>query len=259
MNSSTCAHVLTAPRVSRFSMRMMYLRHLLKSALLVRRRRALRDFGTESSGCMYRICPDGLGPSSVVYSGGVGKDISFEHDLVKHFNCRITLVDPSPIGVATMQLPQHQIPQLNFQPVGLAGHCGSLRLAPPFTEEGDSWFSNDNPAATIEVRCLDLATLMKQQQHRRIDLLKLDIEGAEYGVLDQMLSERIPVRQIVVEFHDGILPGFRLSQSLRMIYRLLRHGYELIVESGNTHTFYWKGAWNEPAVSEPGPCCVRRP
>jgi hypothetical protein len=119
----------------------------------------------------------------------------------------------------------------------LAGHCGTLRLAPPFTIEGDSWFLNNNLTGTSEVRCLDLATLMKQNGHEHLDLLKVDIEGAEYGVIDQILDRGIPVRQILVEFHDGILPGIGLRQSLWAIFRLLAHGYKMVWETGNVHAF----------------------
>src|SRR5437879_3205316 len=113
--------------------------------------------------------------------------VQFERDFPSNTSlCSVILVDPSPIGMATMELPQNKIPQLRFFPVGLAGRCGILRLAPPFTPEGDSWFSHASDSGTIEVRCLDLATLMEQNHHRHVDLLKIDIEGAEYGVIDQI-------------------------------------------------------------------------
>ena len=38
--------------------------------------------------------------------------------------------------------------------------------------------------------------------HDSIDLLKIDIEGFEYEVLEDCLEDRIPIKQICVEFHD---------------------------------------------------------
>lgn len=43
---------------------------------------------------------------------------------------------------------------------------------------------------------------MSDLHHQQIDLLKLDIEGSEYRVLDEILESQIPIHQIVVEFHD---------------------------------------------------------
>ena len=42
---------------------------------------------------------------------------------------------------------------------------------------------------------------MQRLGHNRIDLLKVDIEGAEYTGLQDLIQERIPVTQILIEFH----------------------------------------------------------
>lgn len=114
---------------TRFRRRMHYLRHLLKRALEIRNGYPLREFGDKSSGCAYSIRPDGLGPQSIVYSGGVGKDVSFEHVLVRNFGCGVVLFDPSPIGLATMRLRANQNPLFAFFQLAWrvnAEHCASL-------------------------------------------------------------------------------------------------------------------------------------
>ena len=45
---------------------------------------------------------------------------------------------------------------------------------------------------------------MRRLRHSRIDVLKMDIEGAEYGVIDDLVRERIPVQQLLVEFHHRL-------------------------------------------------------
>jgi len=78
---------------------------------------------------------------------------------------------------------------------------------------------------------------MRENGHDHLDLLKLDIEGSEYAVLDDLLKQRIPVRQICVEYHNGTLPGIRRSQTIRSILKLLARGYKLIDYEGGNHTF----------------------
>src|SRR5207248_3092074 len=46
-----------------------------------------------------------------------------------------------------------------------------------------------------------LSTAMRELEHTRIDLLKMDVEGAEYAVLQDMLAGGIRPRQLLVEFH----------------------------------------------------------
>ena len=79
---------------------------------------------------------------------------------------------------------------------------------------------------------------MKQNGHDRIDLLKIDIEGAEYDVLDHLLSHKLRVKQVLVEFHHNILPGIPRSKSIRYILKMIKAGYKLLNQDGANHTFY---------------------
>lgn len=212
------------------------LRYRIFYAVLLRRAR-LVTLGEPSTGGAWRFCPDGLDARSVIYSGGVGRDVTFEHELVKKFGGNVVLFDPSPTGLETMALPENQIPQFRFHPVGLAGKCGTLKFAPPQNAAEGSWFTQAGGVETIEVPCVDLATLMARNGHERIDLLKIDIEGAEYEVLDDMLARRLPVRQVLVEFHHLNLPGIRRSQTIRAILKMLAAGYQLLDQEGGNHTF----------------------
>ena len=196
----------------------------------------LVTLGDQSYGLQWTICPDGLSAHSVVYSGGAGEDVSFEHALVKRVGCSIVLCDPSPTGLKTMSLPKNKLSQIQFLPMALARKAGKLKMAPP--PAGDvSWHAQVDASAELEVPCSDLGTLMAQFGHSHIDLLKLDIEGCEYEVIDDILERRIPVRQICVEFHHGIVPGVRRSQTIRSILKLLGHGYKLVCRDCANHTF----------------------
>jgi FkbM family methyltransferase len=157
----------------------------------------------------YVICPEGLGPESVVYSCGVGNDISFDRSLIARFGLSIDAFDPtgqSAAYLASQPLP----PGYRFCQQAVAAIDGQLTFAAMRPSRSQHYLAGtvlkfDRPAAerqTVEAR--RLGTLMKERGHTRIDLLKLDIEGAEYAVLDDMLSCRLDVRQIVLEFHPHL-------------------------------------------------------
>jgi FkbM family methyltransferase len=212
------------------------LRYRLFYGLVLTRGREIRTLGDPKGICTWNICPDGLGPDSVIYSGGLGTDVTFEHDLARKFGSNLVLYDPSPIGIQTMSLPENKISQFHYFPVALTGRTGKLSMASP--EPGEySWFPRNDNTGTIEVDCTDLQALMQKNGHTHIDLLKLDIEGSEYEVIDNLLNRRIPVRQILVEYHHGILPGFTRRQTIMSILKLLARGYKLLDQSGNNHTF----------------------
>ncbi len=204
---------------------------------LLLRRAELVTLCAPGSICPWTICPTGLNARSVVVSAGVGSDISFEHELVERFGCRVLLCDPSPTGRRTMELPENQRPEFRFLPVALTGRCGRLRLAPPLDPQGDSWFANPAAPEGVEVPCTDLKTLMRENGFDHIDLLKLDIEGCEYEVIDQLLRRRLRVNQLCVEFHHGTLPGYRRRQTISAMLRLVARGYRLVNQTGANHTF----------------------
>jgi hypothetical protein len=89
------------------------LRYRIFYSFLLKKGYALRTLGDPAGICQWTICPEGLGPKSVIYSGGLGSDITFEHDLVRHFGCDLVLYDPSPTGLKTMTLPENKIPQFH--------------------------------------------------------------------------------------------------------------------------------------------------
>lgn len=216
------------------------LRYRLFYGALLRRGRKLVELGNRAAGCHWVFCPDGLDARSVVYSGGVGRDVTFEHALVQRFGCDVVLFDPSPTGLETMALAENKIPQFKHHAVALAGHCGVLKFAPPQNAGEGSWFKQTG-GGTIEVESVDLKTLMERNGHERIDLLKIDIEGAEYEVLDDLLKRRLRVRQVLVEFHHQSLPGIRRGQTVRAILKMVAAGYRLLKQDGNNHTFVRRG------------------
>lgn len=213
------------------------LRYRLFYRLLPQKRVPLIESGDPANLCSWRFCPAGLDARSVIYSAGLGYDISFEHGLVQKFGCSIVMCDPSPSGLTTMALPENKIPQFKFHPLALADRCGTLNFAPPKRAIEGSWFTTKDSAGSLEVPSIDLQTLMQRNGHTRIDLLKIDIEGSEYAVLDDLLARRLPVRQILVEFHHGNLPGIRRSHTIRTILKLTAAGYRLICHKGGDHSF----------------------
>ena len=82
---------------------------------------------------------------------------------------------------------------------------------------------------TINVPIERVSTIMKRLSHEKIDLLKLDIEGAEYRVLRDMLDMGVLPTQILVEFHHGKRRKGRVpvSETKKLVERLRGFGYSI--------------------------------
>jgi FkbM family methyltransferase len=178
---------------------------------------------------VWTVCPDFLAPDSVVYSVGVGDNIAWELALMDRFGLTVHAFDPTPASVAWIahrELP----PRFRFHPLGLAGHDGTLHFAAPRRGSPFNYRPMANSLAPgrnmTEAPVCRLTTLLRQLGHDHLDLLKMDIEGGEYAVLDDLLASSVPVRQLLVEFHHH-LPGIGIARTEQAVRALEQAGYRI--------------------------------
>jgi FkbM family methyltransferase len=177
---------------------------------------------------------------SVVYSFGVGEDVSFDLELIDRIGVTIHAFDPTPRSIAWVKA-QTLPPGFVLHEVGLASHDGTAEFSLPENPEHISHTllqrrNVSGPSIRVEVR--RLATLARELGHERIDVLKMDIEGAEYAVIDDILASGIPIGQILIEFHHH-MPEVALSETERAIDRLNGAGFSIIdvAENGREFSF----------------------
>lgn len=167
----------------------------------------------------------GLGEDSVCYLAGVGEDISFDLELIERFGCQVISLDPTPKAIDFVHA-QSTPKELRFVPEGLAGSDREARFYVP-RDASHASFSMSNLQGTEEFvvgRVRALSSLMKEMGHERIDLLKLNIEGAEYEVLDSLFREHIYPDILCVVF-DQPHP---FPHTWRTFQRLRRVGYKTV-------------------------------
>jgi FkbM family methyltransferase len=160
----------------------------------------------------------------------VGDNIAWELALIKRFGVTVHAFDPTPASVAWIH--QQALPdKFWFSPLGIASHNGWSRFRLPqrgsrFNYEpfAANEQSPGRDEATLPVR--RLATMLKQQDCPFPDVLKLDIEGGEYAVLDDVLASGIRPRQILVEFHHHRRGG-RLAETVAAVRQLNSAGYQI--------------------------------
>jgi FkbM family methyltransferase len=190
-------------------------------------------------GACWCICPQDLSASSVVYSMGVGEDISFDLALIEHFGLELHAFDPTPRSIEWLQR-QTAPREFSFHEYGVADFDGNCAFLPPENPAhvSHSIVGQESSRPAIEVPVHRLGTIMKMLGHKHIDLLKMDIEGAEYGVLADMLAHRIQVRQLLVEFHHR-WPRIGIEKTRQAIHELNVAGYGIfsVSTSGEEYSF----------------------
>jgi FkbM family methyltransferase len=191
------------------------------------------------AGGRWSVVPEGLGAHSVVYVFGVGKDISFERDLIARYGVTVHAFDPTPIALewaARQRLPERFV----LHPYGVADFDGRARFAAPRKRKFASFslVRSDGAGPGVDAPVHRIATLAGMFQLPPPDLIKMDIEGAEYAVLADALEGGFRPRQILVEFHHRWREvGARRTRDALAL--LGRQGYRIVdvAESGMDYTF----------------------
>jgi FkbM family methyltransferase len=158
------------------------------------------------------VCnPQALPQPAIVYSFGVGEDISFDTDMAGLFGSQVYMFDPTPSVVAHFGQPTWE---KSCGPGQI--HYEALGVGPVSSPDGLELEGKKLPVQTV-------ADIARAHNHPRIDILKMDIEGGEYAAFKQMLETHalaaLNVQQILIEFHlwddeafmnfVGLIDGFK--------------------------------------------------
>ena len=145
-----------------------------------------------------------INDNSIIYSFGVGESISFEESVSNRFNCKVFCYDPTSLAVNYMKNKEYDKNLIYFRDYGIWKEDKKIK----FFHQSDNDLNNTGGSITnlFEnnsfdlLQCYKLKTLMDQNNHKKIDILKMDIEGAAFEVLDNVINDKIYPKQIVVEF-----------------------------------------------------------
>ena len=198
-------------------------RRMFKYGLPRRKGPAMIHLGSSYGGW---TVPEGLiTPSWIRYTAGVGEDASFDLALAE-IGCDVVAIDPTPRAIQYVKSLPERHSNLRLAPYALWHRDTELDFFPPENPRHVSFSATNRQrtVAPIRVPGRTVATIMEELSHPRVDLLKLDIEGAEYSVLDSLRLDDLGVRILCVEYHND----HGISRMLSAARRPLVQGFEVM-------------------------------
>lgn len=128
--------------------------------------------------------------------------------------------------------------QIRKHHYAIAGETGPVKLW--LAQDEYHWGSTQQPGQfdydqSEEVPGITLADLMAEIGERPVDLLKVDIEGAEFGMFQSVSDDFLrSVSQITIEFHDFMDPKY-ITPVQEVMHRLRVLGFDSFVFTRRFH------------------------
>lgn len=181
----------------------------------------------------FYLCPEILDENSIVYSFGIGEDISFDNAVNNNIGCHVFGFDPTPKSIKWIKTQRiHE--KFHFYEFGISNKSGFVDFFLPNNPNHISGSTitqkNVDVMKKISVEMKTINDIMYELGHNHIDVLKMDIEGSEYAVIDNILDSKISITQILIEFHDRFFEKGNLK-SKEAIEKLKLNGYEIFAIS----------------------------
>jgi FkbM family methyltransferase len=153
----------------------------------------------------------------------------------------IVAVEPDPRAVALLERNAGALPRTHVLHAAVTGRPGPRRLL--LADATVSSALGESGDAGVEVEGITIEGLMRRFGLSRVDLIKIDIEGAEWEVLSGWTGGPRPAA-VVGEFHPRALP-VRLDDMLRVL-----DGYEIVPRERSTEGHFEFVARRESALGE---------
>ena len=187
--------------------------------------------GTEYGGWTYDSAA--ITAESVVYSVGLGEDTSWDEGIMKRFGLQVWGFDPTPKSIKYVNSNENLGQNFHFTPEGLGIKKDVLTFTKPQNTNYVSMREgkHDGLGETIEVPVNSLENWMQNFGHAHLDILKIDIEGSEYDVLEHCIQKKwFPMDQLLVEFHQRFFED--KTRHINVLNGLKANGFEIIHNKG---------------------------
>ena len=199
-----------------------------------------------------------------IISCGLGEDASFDIEFANKYNATVVIIDPTPRAIDyynaiiekiknkgkklaklkkdnilnnSYNLSKIKEKQLILEKFALWNEKTTLKFYLPINKKHVSHsivnfqnsYQTDDKYEHIKVNTITISEIMDKYKINKIELLKLDIEGAEIVVLEKMLLDQIYPNQICVEFDGLNFPCKKAKSDFEKIDSMLRANHYILI------------------------------
>lgn len=142
-----------------------------------------------------------LDENSVVFDLG-GYEGQWASDIFSKYCCRIYIFEPMPEFAQYIEKRFLKNPKISVHGFGLSGETCKENLN--VSADGSSIFKQTSNS--VEITLIKASDFLKENNINHIDLMKINIEGGEYSLLEHLIETDFvkQIDNIQVQFHDFV-------------------------------------------------------
>jgi len=183
--------------------------------------------------------------NSVVVDAGCGFLAEFSCSLINDYNLRAFGIDPTLKHASLLaEVEAKNNGKFKHVPVAITKNNGKITFNETLDHESGSVLSEhkniqNDSIRTYEVESMNLLTLIDHLHLKEVDLLKLDLEGAEFELLNSITAQDLlPFKQIFIEFHHLAVTGLSKKDTYRIVKRIQSFGFKSFTLDRVNYLFY---------------------
>ena len=171
-----------------------------------------------------------LDASAIVVDVGAHQGLVAQ-EFVDLYGCQVYAYEPNPVFYERLERRFSDNPLVHPLPYGL-GATDATMVMSQLGLGSTVYGQNDGTVPTVDVQIRDAAVVLDELGYERIDYLKLNIEGAEYDLLDRLIEAgwMHRTRYILIQFHEWYHGAHSRRWRLRRKFR-------------STHEQIWNFPW----------------
>jgi FkbM family methyltransferase len=199
-----------------------------------------------------------LSANSVVIDAGCSYEADFSVYMMEQHGARAYGVDPTRKHRAALQALENRYRgRFVHLPFAITADDGTLTFHESTTNESGSVLVDhvnvrNDETIPYPVTAISLKSLMKHVDADAVDMLKLDLEGAEYELLATVeKADLAPFRQVFIEFHHHAIGQFNEADTRRLVERIRGFGFSCFSLDDHNYLFQQIGAAHPGAAILP--------
>jgi len=209
----------------------------------------LRKPGARRLGISYHppnfIYCSGIHKESIIVDVGCGFEADFSRHMIEKFGVTAYGIDPTEKHRQPLrQLQSSSGGKFIYLQNAVSSKSGELLFYEIANRESGSLLAEhvnfmQDETISYMVKSITLKEIPDKIDHVQIDLIKLDIEGAEYDLFSHIKNEDLAAyKQIYIEFHHNSIKDKSIADTRRIVTSLCTLGFKSFTLDDINYLFY---------------------